>query len=271
MPIAAKDCCVLNSGAGAWAFEEFATRLATALGVDVSTQPRRLNYVLYVDDLNSLRDEQSFIPLNPIRVATDKRLLASAFNKSNVPAPETHLFSDFSEVRDFLEKHTEREWCLKYPTSCGAHGHRLITAKDPEPANWPQPFVLQEFIRLKEPEVYRVYCAASEMFGWVARRFPSGSKVSPWVAHARGARYVNLNNAPADALNVASKALKATGLWGSFGCVDLLRGRSGWLALEVGTDGLTSHVDRDIGDPDFEAEIERRICKAFWQRAESLA
>src|SRR5262249_2687087 len=103
--------------------------------------------------------------------------------------------------------------------------------------------------------------------GWIARRFPAGAKASPWVAHARGARYERSGEAPAAALVAARAALVATELIGSFGCVDLLRKPSGeWVVLEVGTDGLVNHVDRELGDPELEWEIQRRIAEAFWAR-----
>jgi hypothetical protein len=40
------------------------------------------------------------------------------------------------------------------------------------------------------------------------------------------------------------------------------------LGLEVGTDGLFNHVDRDLGDARLESEILRRITAAFWRGAE---
>jgi hypothetical protein len=51
--------------------------------------------------------------------------------------------------------------------------------------------------------------------------------------------------------------------------VDLLRKATGeWVVLEVGTDGLFNHVDRDIGDPQFEQELHRRVTDAFWKAAQ---
>jgi hypothetical protein len=127
---------------------------------------------------------------------------------------------------------------------------------------------VQEFIRLEEPAVYRTYCAAGELFGWVLRRFPQGVKQSPWVAHARGARYLRLNRIPESAQIAARTALDCAGLTDSFGCVDLLQRPSGeWLVLEIGTDGLFNHVDRDLDAPELEAEIQTRIARAFWQKA----
>ncbi|HTV40233.1 MAG TPA: hypothetical protein VMF08_06645 [Candidatus Sulfotelmatobacter sp.] len=111
--------------------------------------------------------------------------------------------------------------------------------------------------------------SGGELFGWVARRFPAGIRPSPWVAHARGAQYVWPGDPPPQALVVARRALVATGLYNSFGCVDLLRNPAGkWLALEVGTDGLVNHVDRDLGHPEFEKDLSRRIADAFWKSAQ---
>jgi hypothetical protein len=61
--------------------------------------------------------------------------------------------------------------------------------------------------------------------------------------------------------------LAAAGLLGSFGCVDLIRHpeTGAWLVLEVGTDGVHNHVDRDIGDAGFERELLQRIVGAFWR------
>ena len=270
MTLSPKDCCVLNSGNGAWAFEPLALQLSSSLGVDVSSQPRRFNYLLHVEDMDSPVGRGMFIPTEAVRLASDKRLLAAAFIEHGVPTPETHLLDTFEQVLRFVREHPESEWCLKYPTGCGASGHRLITEASAKPPNWPHPFVVQEFIRLERPEVYRTYGAAGELFGWVARRFPEGTRLSPWVTHARGARYVPLGEPPAEALEAARRALVATGLWNSFGCVDLLRKPTGeWVVLEVGTDGLFNHVDRDLDDQDFERELRQRIADAFWKAAQS--
>jgi hypothetical protein len=188
--------------------------------------------------------------------------------RHGVPVPESHLFATWAEVRAFVTHRAERSWCLKYPTGCGAAGHRLLKRETPEPRGWPLPYLVQEFIRLDRPEVYRLYCAGGDLFGWVARRFPADVPVSPWVAHARGARYERAGQAPAPALTAARQALVATGLLDSFGCVDLLRRPDGaWLVLEVGTDGMYNHVDRDVGDPVLEGELRERIAAAFGRGA----
>jgi glutathione synthase/RimK-type ligase-like ATP-grasp enzyme len=262
------DCCILNGGKGAWAFAPLAEQLSLSLGVPVSEQPRRFNYLLHVEPLSVAEQIPLFIPLPAIRIAADKRLTVTAFAQHSVPTPHTLLLESFDEVVRFISTHGDSEWCLKYPTGCGANGHLLIDVRSKEPPNWPRPFIVQEFIRMERPEVYRLYCAGSELFGWVARRFPTGTRPSPWVAHARGARYELVGDAPRQANEVASLALKAAGLFESFGCVDLLRRPSGkWVALEVGTDGIYNHIDRDLGIPSLEGELSRRIADAFWRWA----
>jgi|GEM_PF-1394508 len=268
MSLSPKDCCVLNSGSGSWAFEPLALQLSSSLGVDIAGEPRGFNYLLHVEDTHRPVECKVFIPAKAIRLASDKRLLAEVFTKHDVPTPVTHLIDTYEHVLRFVIEHSGVEWCLKYPTGCGASGHRMIAEGSVEPQNWPRPFIIQEFIRLDRPEVYRTYCAAGELFGWVARRFPEGTRFSPWVAHARGARYVRLGAPPAEALEAARRALVATGLWNSFGCADLLRKPTGeWVVLEVGTDGLFNHVDRDLGDEHFERELHQRVADAFWRAA----
>lgn len=226
------------------------------------------NYLLQVKPSVPLASNSLFIPMESIRIAGDKRLVAAAFTEHRVPSPVTRLIDNFSEVHRFIEMNAASGWCLKYPTGCGANGHRMLTENDAEPRNWPRPFIVQEFIRMDHPEVYRTYCAGGELFGWVVRRFPEGARSSPWVAHARGARYVHLDYPPSAACEAARAALKATGLYDSFGCADLLCRPSGeWVVLEVGTDGLYNHVDRELGNSRFEQEIHSRIAKAFWRSA----
>lgn len=262
----ASDCCVLCGGDGAWAFEPLASSLAASLGVDVSATPRRFNYLLITDSLPLPSGCASFISLEAVALASDKRQLADIFTRASVPIPETRLLDSWEDVQRFLASRAESEWCLKFPTACGASGHRMLADEKPPPAWWPMPFVVQEFVRLEQPEVFRTYAAGGETFGWMARRFPAGAKSSPWVAHARGARYEHAGTPPEGATAVARAALASTGLLDSFGCVDLLQKPTGeWVALEVGTDGLVNHVDRDLGNSEMEAELSRRIAAAFWR------
>lgn len=259
------DACILNQEPGAWAFEPLAEALSAALGVPVSPVPMGFNYVLSASASASdlPPDLASFIPLRSIEIAADKRVLAEVFAAAGVPTPRTLLAPDYEAVQRIVAEHPGREWCLKYPTGCGASGHRSVAAGDPEPRDWPTPFVVQEFIRLERPEVFRIYAAGGESFGWIVRRY-AGEGGSPWVAHARGARYGRCGEAPDEAREVGERAMRAAGVFDSFGCADLLRTPAGrWLALEVGTDGLHNHVDRELDDPELEAEIARRIAAAF--------
>jgi len=84
------DCCILNSGGGAWAFEPLARQLSDALWVEVSEIPRAYNYLLLADD-NIASQCNSFIPFAAMRMASDKRLLAKAFADQGVPTPRTVL------------------------------------------------------------------------------------------------------------------------------------------------------------------------------------
>jgi len=265
-----EDCCILNSGPGSWAFEPLARSLASALGVEICDTPRSYNYLLHWESGLLNADQRSFIPIESIEIAADKRRLAAAFTEANVPTPETLLIPSFAAAVDLVRTRPEKQWCLKYPTGCGGKGHRLLSPGDSEPPNWPKPFVVQEFIRLPEPEVYRTYCADGELFGWMVRRFPKGKASSPWVAHARGARYARLEAIPDSAVAASRSALACTGLMDSFGCADLIQRPTGeWLVLEVGTDGLFNHADRDLGDPEFEAKLLHKVAASFWNRARS--
>lgn len=258
--------CILNSGGGAWAFADLADQLSQALWLDVAEKPREFNYLLFVEDPDPLDCNELFIPYRAMELAADKRLLTKVFAAAGVPTPETLLVESLTEAEQVLIE-SNREWCLKFPTGCGASGHRRLVRDMTLPKNWPLPLVVQEFIRLDRPEVYRTYVAGGELFGWVVRRFPHGVAASPWVAHARGARYECAGEPPATAVAAARAALEATGLLESFGCVDLLCRPTGeWIVLEVGTDGMFNHVDRALGLPDLEQELQRRVAEAFWAR-----
>ena len=259
--------CVLNGGGGAWAFSALAQQLSDALGIDISETPRQFNYLLAVDGRDPSTCGELFIPIQGIHDAADKRRLAEVFAAHRVPTPDTRLIGSLAEAEKILTDEPDREWCIKFPTGCGASGHRRLVAGMVLPKSWPFPLVVQEFVPLNPPEVYRTYAAGGEMFGWVVRRFPVGVEASPWVAHARGARYEAVGEAPPAATLAARLALESVGLLDSFGCVDLLRRTTGeWVVLEVGTDGMFNHVDRELGLPDLEREIQRRVAAAFWRR-----
>ncbi len=263
----AESCCILNGGSGAWAFAGLADALSRALWLDVAAEPREFNYLLFADGHGFQSRGELFIPFRSMQLAADKRLLATAFADADVPRPITHLVPSITDAQQILAEDINREWCLKFPTGCGGSGHRRLVPGMELAAGWPMPLVVQEFISLDPPEVYRTYVAGGKPFGWVVRRFPEGVSPSPWVAHARGARYADAGDAPAAALDAAWAAFEAVGLWNSFGCADLLRHPSGeWQVLEVGTDGMFNHVDRDLGLPNLERELQRNVAQAFWSR-----
>ena len=259
---------IMASGSGHWAFQPLIDLLSASLWIDAAETASSLNYIVCCDDETALHGVRSFIPLEAMRIAADKRLVAQAFHRAGVAAPETRLVCAADEWRPLLASSSIRSWVLKYPTGCGGRGHRILTAASQIPAGWPTPCVLQKFIRLDRPEVYRLYAVGGELMGFNVRRYPAGVTASPWVAHSRGARYAFCERAPRDALRVGGDALRATGLLDSFGCVDLLNAPGGrWLALEVGTDGLFNYVDRDLGHPPTLDALNERLATAFWSKA----
>lgn len=263
-----EDCVILNEGPGAWALEEHAKRLSEVLGIEVCESPHAFNYLLAWDQA-APPTGNLFIPFDAINIASDKRLQARIFQDSAIATPETILVATPAEVKNIVATRSEMQWCLKYPTSCGASGHRLLTNETEIPTtDWPQPYIVQEFIRSVRPAVYRLYCAGGKCFGFNVRKFPEGKAAKPWVAHAQGARYEILQQSlPTAVAQQTRKALEVCGLLDSFGCVDLLfdTRRNAWLVLEIGTDGLYNHVDRDLGNESASKEIDQNIAEAFWR------
>ena len=128
------------------------------------------------------------------------------------------------EVEQFLATRKQKsmgfemaDWLRRRPAiACSTLG-------TPVPDDWPRPYLLQEFVRLEVPEVFRLYAVGGETFGWNARRFPRGAKSSPFVAHAQGAQYELETGIPPEAAEQARRALSCTQLLDSFGCADLMR------------------------------------------------
>lgn len=262
--LAVISCAIVNAGPGAWAFEEHGQRLAQVMRLEISSEPAQYNYLLGWESTEPPSGKM-FIPYQSILLASDKRRMAEVFQKHDVAIPRTYLLDSLKEVQRVVDLETNSRWVLKWPTGCGASGHRLIGVDDPIPEEWPRPYLLQEFIYLENPEVYRLYGIAGETFGWNVRRFPMGAKYSPWVAHAQGAKYESVGTAPPEAEHQARKALAAIDLLDTFGCADLMHSRDGrWLVLEVNTDGIFNYVDRDISVPGIAEAIDRRLAKAFW-------
>jgi glutathione synthase/RimK-type ligase-like ATP-grasp enzyme len=258
---------ILNQSEGKWAFENLAHTLARSLWADVSDRPSDVNYILCTDcDLtaNSIR---SFIPIDSISIAADKRKIEKRFNADRVTRPKTLIVDSLAEISSILSGGNSHRWVLKYPIGCGGIHHRIIEDASQIPDKWPQPFLLQEFIESEQPAVYRFYCVDRDLFGFNARKFADPDRASPWVAHANGARYDYTETPTPAAIAVAKSALIATGLYDSFGAVDLLRDLHGkWYALEVGTDGIYNHVDRDFDNNNLTNELNERLAIAVWKK-----
>jgi len=236
-----KQCAILNGGFAAWAFAELADDLARELNLKVVATPEDYNYVLSWDEADKDTLANSFIPYQGIKLASDKRLLAKVFNENSIPIPDTYLLDSYQAVVDFIFSNSG-QWCIKYPIGCGATGHRIINNVTDIPQDWLKPYVVQKFIYLEDPVVYRIYCAGRNLFGWNVRKFPPQQKKQPWVAHAQGAIYEVLNEVTDEVIEIATKTFQATYLYDSFGCADFIQDNNGkWLVLEVGTDGIFNH------------------------------
>lgn len=258
---------ILNQSDGKWVFENLAQSLSNSLWVDISETPGDLNYILCTDTELTGENLNNFIPLNSIKIASDKREIEKRFQSYGVQRPKTFILESSAKIRSILAQNNSKCWILKYPTGCGGINHRIIRDISEIPEKWPQPFILQEFIESIQPEVYRFYCVDSELFGFNVRRFSDPENSTPWVSHTNGARY-NYGEIPNQAaIEVATGALIATGLYNSFGVVDLVKDIGGnWYALEVGTDGIYNHVDRDIENDTLLDELNERLAIAFWQK-----
>lgn len=196
------QAAILNQGRGAWAFSELAEQLSAALWLPIVEEPAEINYVLFWEGPEP--PPGSFIPREAVDIAGDKRVQAQLFEAAGVPTPLTVEFASFDEVPAHIAEHTDHRWVLKYPIGCGAAAHRILDAKATVPDNWPTPFIVQEFIEMAEPEVYRTYCAGGSVFGWNVRRFPpNAAKPSPW---AYSERRLGLQPSPFDSHRAEEQA-----------------------------------------------------------------
>jgi hypothetical protein len=257
---------IFNQSDGQWAFQNLARTLSNSLWTDISENVGSLNYILCIDPKVISNDINSFIPIESIAIALDKREIEIKFRSYGVTRPKTFILKSVQEVDSIIARYDRNRWVLKYPIGCGGSHHRIIENSSQIPRKWPKPFLIQEFIESIQPEVYRFYCVDGNLFGFNARRFSSPEISSPWVSHANGAGYSYGDVPNQEVIDVAKASLIATGLYDSFGVVDLVHDRSGkWYALEVGTDGIYNHVDRDIENDDLLHELNERIAVAFWR------
>jgi ATP-grasp domain len=258
---------ILNQSDGKWIFEDLAQILSRSLWVDISEKPEDTNYILCADLESIDNNVDSFIPLNSIEIASDKREIERRFKSYKVSRPITFILESLEEVESILKTDSNNRWILKYPIGCGGINHQLVQNISEIPDQWPQPFLIQEFIKSVQPAVYRFYCVDGDLFGFNARKFSDPKISTPWVSHANGARYVHGEIPSQEAIEVAKMALIATGLYNNFGIVDLVTDINGkWYALEVGTDGIYNHVDRDIANDGLLDDLNERLAVAFWKR-----
>lgn len=258
---------ILNQSDGKWAFEELAQMLSRVLWVDITEEIGDLNYVLGIDNKINTRNLNTFIPIDSIDLASDKREAEKIFEKFKVRRPITFVAQGKDRVQAIIKEYDRCSWVLKYPTGCGGIHHRLIEDLSQIPKGWEAPYLLQEFIKSDRPEVYRLYCIDSELFGFNIRRFEDITNKTPWVSHANGAKYVYGEKPDRKVMEIAKSALLATNLHQSFGVVDLIKDCTGdWYVLEVGTDGIYNYVDRDIENDSLLYEMNERLAKAFWKR-----
>jgi hypothetical protein len=259
--------CILNTGPTAWLFEEYADLLSLSWGVEIDTVPRKFNYVLGTSEKEFPTlpsDCLSFINYEAILNTSDKRRLAQVFNSHKVKTPETHLIKSHDEIKKFIGLRRDKKWCLKFPLSCGAAGHCELTHNFKLPADCPTPYVIQEFIQLEDPKVFRTYGYRGKILALSLRYFPTGKKVSPWVSHAKGAKYGHINRIPKIIEQISLHALEAVDLHKTYGVVDLISSEEGeWYILEVGTDGIFTHVDYDLSNDFIKNSHIQRIGQAF--------
>jgi hypothetical protein len=117
---------ILNQSDGKWVFENLAQILSRSLWVDISEDVADLNYVLGTN--TDLMDNplNSFIPIDSIKIASDKRSIDQRFKSHNVSRPTTFIVESAPEIESILHKFDRNRWILKYPTGCGGMNHRMI-------------------------------------------------------------------------------------------------------------------------------------------------
>ena len=163
MSISSKECCILNTDGGAWAFESLAARLTLSLGIDVSDHPRRFNYLLQVEDMEMLREFKFFIPIKAIQIASDKRLLAEVFHEHKVPVPQTRLIENFDEVLGFIRGNAAiASGALKVSDKLwSGRPSDWLPLEAPRPPNWPRRYSSCKNSSVWSwPKCYRNFCAS---------------------------------------------------------------------------------------------------------------
>jgi glutathione synthase/RimK-type ligase-like ATP-grasp enzyme len=256
---------ILHTGPWKRVFGRFPEYLSRLTGLPVTETDDRLDFA-YLAGWDPVRAPScpTYVPYESILLVHDKRRQARAFLEGGVAVPETHLLDSVETLAAFQERRRDKEWVLKWPVGCSGTGHQMLNSGVRITPFWQPPFLVQEFIRLERPEVYRLFAADGETFGWVVRRSPPGETASPWVSYSGGAEVEFLEAPPEKVLSEVLKALKATGLHDSFGAVDLMQSPEGqWLVLEVNTDGIYNYVGREVPVPELRELLDHHVARSF--------
>lgn len=264
---------ILHTGPWTALFGDFPARLSAATQLPITETPEgfALVYLLGWFERRPIPCE-SFVPLDAIYLAHDKRRQAELFRKAEVATPETHLLATEEETLSFPLRRPDKEWILKWPVGCGGAGHQVLDAETELTPLWHPPFLVQELVRMARPRVYRLFVAGGETFNWCVRESNAGTAHSPFVSAAGGATVRMEDPVPAPAMAVAVRALKAGGLWDSFGGVDLIQSDSGeWFVLELNTDGVYHFLARDVDVPGFGESLDRFVDRAVKARLTRMA
>jgi hypothetical protein len=256
---------ILHRGPYQRLFGNFPERMARVLDVPITDDDSDvdLGFVLAWDDKTPPRCP-TFIPFETVASVHDKREQVRRMVAYGVSLPESHLFNDFEELKRFVAGHGDRRWLLKFPSATSGTGHQVVTPETRVTPLWSAPYLLQEFIALEDPCVYRLYGIAGEIFGFNVRRFSDGEAKQPIVSLSTGAHYELAGTPPKAAVEETRRALESVDLLRSFGCVDFLLLPGGDVrVVEVNTDGLYQYVLRVPMLPTLEAELDERFRAAF--------
>ena len=253
-------------------FGQFPTYLSQLMGLPIVETDERLDFA-YLVGWSPARAPScpTYISYESILIAHDKRKQAHAFARAGVSIPETHLLDSIETLYTFYRRRRDKQWVLKWPVGCSGMGHQMLTQETQITTFWQPPFLVQEFVRLERPEVYRLYATDGETFGWVVRRALPGKGASPWVSYSLGAEVEFFENPPQEVIPEVGRALEATGLQHSFGAVDILRSSEGrWLVLEVNTDGIFSYVERQVPAQALREQLDHYVAQSFQKHLERI-
>jgi hypothetical protein len=251
-------------------FGEFPVQLASSLDMPIMDNDSDVDLGLVLAWDGPPPRCRTFVPFDAIVAGLDKREQFRRFQEAGVSIPESRLFDDFETARAFALADRRRRWLLKWPLGSGAVGHTIIDHDTCVTPIWKPPFLIQEFVALERPEVYRLFGCGGELFGFNVRTFPRGTPSKALVSTHRGATFGLAGIAPLAVADQACRALSAFGLMSTFGCVDLILPPDGRvLVLEVNADGLHQFVDRVPSLPGLAREMTDRLRLAFRRALEN--